>query len=724
MADIIKLNSSTQVWSNGPNEGLPAHAFASMALSHDRSQLTVVGGVTASCADDDITHTLDLSSQTWSSATPEGFVRRHGSGAATIGNGSAKGMLLVVAGLNDKFVCSRTSSAYTAADTIALPASDHRASSNKMDSSLTGDHLAISDFAMAQTKDETVYLAGGQAADGSLVDYSTIAVWNKQGGWSSQKVSGDIPAGRLGATLVAHPTQNVLILHGGSTEDGGKFSPTNLVSVLDMKSWKWSAPSHLQPAASTARSYHTAVMTPSGVMITSFGMSLDGAPSDNQAYLDMRSKDQKAWGWQSDWSSNYLTNELAASSESGAHSKSDKGTIAAAVVPTVICVLILIPLLVYFIRRHRKRQRQRRLASHYSFSAQEDRGDFNNNRNRWGWGHSRADDEDSHPSFVSSMRDVVYNVFRRGSNHGVGDDGTINEPQQDMTQVRNPNELTQHGQPWEEIDFGLGRVDRVDHGRREANYTDLPARIPRGQGSRRVSGNVIPDVYPMPIASTMPYGPDIPDSVRESMENPFDDPKELNDEQIDERIHTASTAVQETPQLVDLSPRLGTPKDDGQKTLVTPGSVAAAQDASEWAALEASLVNRPVFQSISPTSTLRSHAHETEATREERNSTHSHTSRDSFVSPPSLPPLQFSQSPLSPSRKVSGASVQYPSINQGNMRQLAGHVRRESMESAHIGTLPRNALGLARLQQGSRDSVSSRLHIANPSSSLEDVRNL
>lgn len=691
-----------------------------MALSHDRSQLTVVGGVTASCADDDITHTLDLPSQSWSSATPDGFVRRHGSAAATIGNGSAKGMLLVVAGLNDKYVCSKSSSAYTAADTIALPASEHPASSNKLESSITGDHLAISDFAMAQTKDDTVYLAGGQAADGTLVEFSTIAVWNKQGGWTSQKVSGDIPAGRLGASLVAHPSQDVLILHGGSIEDGGKFSPTNLVSVLDMKTWKWSAPSHLQPAASTARSYHTSVMTPSGVMITSFGMSLDGSPTDSQAYLDMRSNNQKSWGWQSDWSSDYLSSNLAAASEAKTHSKTDKGTIAAAVVPTVICVLILIPLLVLFIRRHRKNQRKRRLASHYSFSAQEDRGDFNNNRNRWGWGHSRADDEDSHPSFVSSMRDVVYNVFRRGSNHGVGDDGTINEPQQDMTQVRNPRELTQHGQPWEEIDFGLNGVDAR---RREANYTDLPARVTRGQGSRRVSGNVIPDIYPMPIASTMPYGPDIPDSVRESMENPFDDPQELNDEQVDQRIHTASTAVHETPQLVDLSPRLGTPKSDGQQTLVTPGSVAAAQDASEWAALEASLVNRPVFQSISPTSTLRSHAHETEATREERNSPRSQSSRDSLVNPPSLPPLQFSQSPLSPSRKVSGASVQYPTVSQSNVRQLAGHVRRESQESAHIGTLPRNALGLGRLQHRRDGSASSRLHIANPSSSLEDVRN-
>lgn len=694
-----------------------------MALSHDRSQLTVVGGVTSSCADDDITHTFDLDSQTWSSATPSGFVRRHGAAAATIGNGSAKGMLLVVAGLNDKYVCGKSPVAYTAADTIALPASDHSASDSKLDEYMTGDHLAISDFAMTQTKDETVYLAGGQAADGTLIDYSNVAVWTKQNGWKSQKVEGDIPAGRLGASLVAHPTKDVLVLHGGSIEDGGKFSPTNLVSVLDMKTWKWSAPSHLQPAASTARSYHTAVMTPSGVMITSFGMGLEGSPTDHQAYLDMRSANQDAWGWQQDWSSQYLNSEVAAASESAAQHKSNKGTIAAAVVPTVICVLILIPLLVWFFRRYQKRQRKRRLASHYSFSAQEDRGDFNHNRNRWGWGQSRGDDEDSHPSFVSSMRDVVYNVFRRGSNHGVGDDGTINESQPDMTQVRNPNELTQRGQPWEEIDFGLGRIDA---GRREANYTDLPARMPRNHGNRRVSGNVIPDVYPMPIASTMPYGPDLPEPVRESMENPFDDPQELSEEQIDDRIHVASTGVHTSPKLVDLSPRLGTPKDDGQKFLVPTGPTAAAADASEWAALEASLVDRPAFKSISPTSTLRSHAHDPETVREERNSTMSHASHDSFVSAPSLPPLHFSQSPITTGRKVSGASVQYPSIGQGSMRQLAGHVRRESQESAHIGTLPRNALGLnSRHQQHNRDSsVSSRLHIANPSSSLENVRNL
>lgn len=83
-------------------------------------------------------------------------------------------------------------------------------STRNLPSSLTGSDLAVSDFAMTTGSDGTIYLAGGQTATGNLVSLENVGMWTKTAGWTTQKTSGDVPEGRIGATFVAHPTLDIL----------------------------------------------------------------------------------------------------------------------------------------------------------------------------------------------------------------------------------------------------------------------------------------------------------------------------------------------------------------------------------------------------------------------------------------------------------------------------------------------------------------------------------
>ena len=104
-----------------------------------------------------------------------------------------------------------SASTYSASDYLSLPmTSSSLISSQSIPSSLTGSSLALADSAVAQTSSGNVYLGGGQTSSGALVDFSTIGVWTKANGWASQTTSGDVPSGRIGATLVAHPSLDML----------------------------------------------------------------------------------------------------------------------------------------------------------------------------------------------------------------------------------------------------------------------------------------------------------------------------------------------------------------------------------------------------------------------------------------------------------------------------------------------------------------------------------
>lgn len=89
-------------------------------------------------------------------------------------------------------------------------ASTSLVSSRELPASLTGSELAVADFAMTSSPDGKIYLAGGQSANGDLVSLGSIGVWSNNAGWTSRSTSGDVPEGRVGASLVAHPSLDLL----------------------------------------------------------------------------------------------------------------------------------------------------------------------------------------------------------------------------------------------------------------------------------------------------------------------------------------------------------------------------------------------------------------------------------------------------------------------------------------------------------------------------------
>ncbi|WOO84148.1 uncharacterized protein LOC62_05G007669 [Vanrija pseudolonga] len=698
---VLPLNSSSPSWNLGPNTGLPAHAFASMALSRDGSNLVVTGGVTSSCGNDATTHSLSLGASAWTSASPSSFIRRRGTGAFSVDDGSAQGEVVVVGGIVDNTVCSSSTAAYTASDVLKVPMSSSApVSSQKLPSGLTGSSLAVSDFALAQAN-STVYLAGGRAADGSFVTLDTIGVWTASGGWTSQKVSGSIPVGRVGASLVAHPKQPYLVLYGGSeaNTNGMTYAPSTMLAVLDTKSWQWSQPSAIQAAPSNAVSYHSSVMTPQGVMVTAFGLGPQGTPVTSSNFLDMRDSSVNNWKWESSWSKEML--QPVAS-----HKSSNKKTVTAAVVPTVILLAIIIPLVVYFSRRYIRNARKRRHANHFSFEAQEDNGDFSRpvaSRDVYPFGNYNDKDE----GFLSNVKSKVTGLFRRnsarsGRPHGIGDDGTITE--REMSPI-NPDQLNEKGN-WEEVDFGLGRIDEE---RREATYTDLPQRrkTPRASLPNRNSfssegEHVVGSVpFPMPIASTYSYADDLESAP--------------------------------TGQLIDIdsSPRVGSPKGDGQVLLMSPTIeepkstlAAAGADAADWNMLEKSLTEKPAFRSISPTATLRSHAHQSPFDDSHAVPVSPVMSQSSEASTaPSIPPLDFNSSPMmskqaslsTAAKRVSAPTMRSVSGGSPAVRTLAGGNRvvsqgeSKDLSSKHVRRSSMNALGL---QNHNR---LSKLRVVNPS---------
>lgn len=107
----VQLNTTSPTFSLGGNSGLPPHAFASMAMTPDQSSLIVVGGMTSSCANDGLAHTMDLDGGDWTSISPASVIRRRGAEMAWVDTGSASGQgaMMVVGGMADAYACGKSS---------------------------------------------------------------------------------------------------------------------------------------------------------------------------------------------------------------------------------------------------------------------------------------------------------------------------------------------------------------------------------------------------------------------------------------------------------------------------------------------------------------------------------------------------------------------------------------------------------------------------------------
>jgi hypothetical protein len=305
---------------------------------------------------------------------------------------------------------------------------------------------------------------------------------------------------------------------------------------------------------------------------------------------------------------------VAAGSDTSVSSAPSSKKVTSIVVPIVVILLLLTPVIVYFIRRKVRMDRKRRMARHFSFSSQEDSGDFRGpldqfrssrqTRTQYSFGQDANEKEGNFLTDIAAGVSGLWTKYSTRSN-GSDVDGGDQARNREMEQVGR-GRVVSKGSRWEEIDFGLGRLDESKHlaSSRRSSFSD------------NGDGNV-----PMPIPMPMPMG-----------------------------MTSEQQQQQQQPLLVTInsgSPRLGTPTYDNQGHLVpslavipatapatpaehgnvsslataypamaptpvgsrNPNGTAAEQDNLDWNSLQQELETKPAFRSISPTSTLRSHAH-------------------------------------------------------------------------------------------------------------------
>ena len=79
-----------------------------MAMTADENNLIVFGGMTSSCSNDGLLHTMDLDEGDWTSISPVSVERRRGAGMQWVDTGSGQGGMMVVGGLADPYACGRS----------------------------------------------------------------------------------------------------------------------------------------------------------------------------------------------------------------------------------------------------------------------------------------------------------------------------------------------------------------------------------------------------------------------------------------------------------------------------------------------------------------------------------------------------------------------------------------------------------------------------------------
>ncbi|WVQ95961.1 hypothetical protein IAU59_003060 [Kwoniella sp. CBS 9459] len=743
---ILPLNSTNPSFSTGSSSGLPPHAFASLVATSDGSSLVIAGGMTSDCTSDGTTHTLNLdgtASEGWVATTPTSFLRRRGTGAAIIEDGSSNGKLMVVGGIADSYSCSSSTYSFPATDILSLPlSSSSLVSTRNLPTSLTGSTQAVSDFALTTDSNGKVYLTGGQSSSGEFVDMTNVGIWDSSNGWTSQTTSGDVPSGRVGASLVAHPTLDLLILHGGSTDSAGTASA--LLSLLNTTSWTWSTPSNLQPPGSSAKSYHTSVMTDQGVMITAFGLASAHTPRSDVYYLDMRDPSGGAWSWKSTWNSNMLTAYSGSTSTSGGTGTTAGTTggittaqdtangsggmsskkITSITVPILVIALLLSPLIIYLIRRRMRVMKKRRMARHFSFSSQEDEGAFSSNpfqqylakrRTKTQFPFGR-DANEKEGNVFTDMTGGLSRMLTRLSDRSNSDDGHGGAEREMMEVHRSPKVRFSdkpgkgsNGQPmnWEEIDFGLGKLDESKH--LDPSFTQGDNNTPIDSsaiGSAMISPFTDDAAVPGPASTSVNFP--VPGTTAVSSEG-YAPEMLYNDENVAppqfgrlNREHsgngTPTNAGQAAlipslfvqPATAPATPAVNTLSTAYPAMVPTPASAvggASVQDGLDWNQLQTQLESKPAFRSISPTAQLRSHAHSpsqpAQMTQSPQPMARSGSQTARPASPaPSIPPLEFQRRPSSSS------SGTITLVNSSAQPQNRNHAQAQLGRRPHDELLP------------------------------------
>lgn len=479
--EILRLDLSTsgaQPSTDSSSASFPASAFHSVAYDAAKTELVSFGGLTADCTLAPMMGmNIGSGSSSWSSINVPGLVRRRGHAQAYL-PGSDDSMV-IVGGVADRYVCASSTYAYPAWDVVNLAGTTSGSVKTKaLSSSLVGGSSApVADFSLTRINASSSYsllLAGGSDASGALIGFDTVATYNPSSEtWTSVQASGDIPEARAGHSMVQHPSlSELLILHGGSISSS---SSSATLAFLNTTSWTWSTPANLQPPAADGRAWHSAVMTDAGVMIVAFGLGNSGQARSDVTFLDMRNSDSSKWGWKSVWSTSMLedptsttssipTTNVASTAEGSSSNETKKRASIAVPVVLVFCLLVL-PALIWFSRRHIREFRHRRMARNYEM--ENDNGD-SSTMGRW----------------VAALGKMVPGNKRRSltprpyggirlADETEGRPRFFASPMAWIRSRRSKPEATSSEKPsqWEEIDFGLGKVDESRRPSTHANRT-------------------------------------------------------------------------------------------------------------------------------------------------------------------------------------------------------------------------------------------------------------
>ncbi|KAJ9100518.1 hypothetical protein QFC21_003561 [Naganishia friedmannii] len=736
---VLDLRTDNPQFATGVSHDLPPTAFHTVAYASKTHQLVSIGGLTGSCAGDAIAHTFDLEGATsWRSVGVQGLVRRRGMGS---GFSEKEERVLVVGGLADEYVCSSSTYSYPAYDLLPIPmssASTVQTSALTYASPASNPQLGVIDFSLTRLPNDTFLLAGGADSSGALVPFNTVGLWDSTTGWRLAKTSGDVPEPRVGHNMMSHPTLDLAILHGGATNTLNLSSTASTtLAFLNTTTLTWTQPSNLQPPTSFARAWHSSVMVDPGVLVTAFGLSAQGVPRNDIVYLDMRSPDSGKWGWKAVWSKGMLddvpggvvtTASTSSDSSTNADSNNDKTLLKSILIPVLVLLALGIPCAVWLLRRHVKNVRHRRMAQHFEMDPEEDTHDsrrgsalvvtsalgqflasrFAGSRgpsssslpkpfggvriNEKGQvvGHNNARDNEN--VAVAHLKDM----FKRVSYGSFNSFDTMESTAQDkeMAEIRagvvaatmmsttatnmdsESAEKTAH--QWEEIDFGLGKVD--EESRRNSA-------VPRSSASfdeSRRGGELVAMIPEVQFEG--PFGDEfrvVDEDTGHVAAPPANNaarlsppalvilpPSQPTTPSIDFNGHASGFNFTGVPSFVE------SPIDSADSPIKLERGANAAHSSSaikdEWESLADSLVSHPIFRSSPPPATATATA--TDLTRALHDDP---ATRNTMTA---LPPLVFQQ------RRASG-----PGNSSNNAKYAtATGLRVSAFSPATVGALQTN----------------------------------
>jgi hypothetical protein len=328
------------------------------------------------------------------------------------------------------------------------------------------------------------------------------------------------------------------------------------------------------------------------------------------------------------------------------------GTIAGIVVPLLLFCIIGVPILVYLVRRRLRLIKKRKMAEHFSFSSQAD------NDNGGFFGRRRAsgrvtnaqypfgrDANEKEGTFMTDLGNKARGLLKRYSTrstlssvgHRSLDEDAHEVPMGGYTdkEMRPITPLNPKSAKWEEIDFGLGRLDES----RRASALD-PYESTAMVNDQPLINITSPDPDDQPLGQIRQqnrlssYGSPLSDGQAPLIPALFVQPPSNPSTPGSLHVPTHPSPLQASNPFADPMPTVHE---------YVPETNSSDQN---WSMLQTQLDSKPAFKSISPYSTLRSHQHQQQQ-QQQQHSPRNISSPRSPLSAQNPPVPMFSASPRS-----------------------------------------------------------------------------